>query len=61
MFDDVRSDEGGLRLRPGDRVSHKRFGRGIVEQVEPGENPKVTARFPRFGTKQILAEYLQPG
>jgi len=61
VFDDVPSDEAGVRLRPGMRVSHKRFGRGIVEQVEPGENPKVTARFPRFGTKQILAEFLQPG
>jgi len=61
VFDDVASGEGGVRLRPGMKVSHKRFGRGIVEQVEPGENPKVTARFPRFGTKQILAEFLQPG
>lgn len=60
-FDDLPNDDGVQGLRPGDRVSHKRFGRGIVEQVEPGENPKVTARFPRFGTRQILAEYLQPG
>ncbi len=61
MFDDLPADEAGQHLRPGARVSHKRFGRGVVEQVEPGDNPKVTARFPRFGLRQILAEYLQPG
>jgi DNA helicase II / ATP-dependent DNA helicase PcrA len=62
-FDDLRPDEDGdgIRLRPGDRVSHKQFGRGVVEQVESGQNPKVTARFPRFGTRQVLAAYLQPG
>lgn len=64
-FDDLPPDEDGdgvrTRLRPGDRVNHKQFGRGVVEQVEPGQNPKVIARFPRFGTRQVLAAYLQPG
>jgi DNA helicase-2/ATP-dependent DNA helicase PcrA len=60
-YDDVPGDELGLTLRPGDRVSHKKFGTGIVEQVQYGSKPKVTARFGRYGSKQVLAEFLEPG
>ena len=45
--------------RPGSRVNHKTFGRGIVEAIEPGESPIVIARFERIGKKRIKSEYLQ--
>lgn len=59
-FDDVPGEDLGLSLRPGDRVSHKKFGTGIVEQVQYGSKPKVTARFARYGSRQVLAEFLDP-
>jgi DNA helicase-2/ATP-dependent DNA helicase PcrA len=59
-FDDIPADELGLSLRPGDRVSHRKFGAGVVEQVQYGSKPKVTARFGRYGSKQVLAEFLEP-
>ncbi|MGC4090307.1 MAG: UvrD-helicase domain-containing protein [Polyangiaceae bacterium] len=46
-------------VRPGSRVRHKQFGRGIVETVEPGESPIVIARFERIGKKRIKSEYLE--
>ncbi len=58
-FDDIPPDGEGVILRPGDRVNHRRFGRGIVESVEPGAAPTVVARFPGVGTKRIKAEYLE--
>ncbi|MFZ5890974.1 MAG: ATP-dependent helicase [Myxococcota bacterium] len=46
-------------VRPGARVRHKTFGRGIVESIEPGESPIVVARFERIGKKRIKSEYLE--
>ncbi len=57
-FDDLPADS-SVRMRPGDRVFHRRFGRGVVERVEHGVAPAVVARFPGFGSKKILAEYLE--
>jgi DNA helicase-2/ATP-dependent DNA helicase PcrA len=45
-------------VRPGQRVSHKKFGRGTVVSLEPGVEPRVVARFPGHGPKLILAKYL---
>ena len=48
-------------VRPGDPVYHRRFGRGTVEQVEPGSG-SVLALFPGFGMRRILKQYLEfPG
>ena len=39
----------------------ERFGEGIVEQVVLGAAPAVVARFPGYGVKKVLANYLQQG
>jgi DNA helicase-2/ATP-dependent DNA helicase PcrA len=66
-FDDLPPDEFGQEsydegetvvVLPGQRVRHKKFGRGIVERVESGDKPTVVARFSGYGPKRILAEYL---
>jgi len=56
-FDDMQHDAEGPRL--GSPVFHKRYGRGVVEKVELGEAPKITARFPGFGSRKVLAQYLR--
>ncbi len=58
-FDDIPSDEPGRVVHPGDPVFHKRFGQGVVERVETGVKPTVVARFPGFGTRRILAQFLE--
>ncbi len=60
VFDDVPADDedGEVVVRPGDRVRHSKFGRGVVERVEAGAAPSVVARFPGHGTKRILAQFL---
>ncbi len=57
-FDDVRSDEGSQGVRPGARVFHKRFGKGVVKSVEAGAPPTVVAHFPGFGPRKVRADYL---
>jgi len=60
VFDDVPPDDldGEVVVRPGDRVRHSKFGRGVVERVEAGAAPSVVARFPGHGVKRILAQFL---
>jgi hypothetical protein len=60
-FDDIPSDEPGTIIRPGDAVLHKRFGRGIVQSVDFSGAPSVVARFPGYGIRRVLAEYVTPG
>jgi len=48
-----------VEVRPGSRVRHKQFGRGVVEAIEPGESPIVIARFERVGQKRIKSEFLE--
>jgi DNA helicase II / ATP-dependent DNA helicase PcrA len=52
-------DDDGSGMRPGARVRHQRYGRGIVESVEMGAAPMVIARFGVHGTRRILASYLE--
>jgi DNA helicase-2/ATP-dependent DNA helicase PcrA len=52
-------DEGGVELRPGDRVRHRRYGRGVVEKVEGGTPPIVVARFGPHGSRRIVSSYLE--
>lgn len=53
-------DEGeSVIVRPGQKVRHKKFGRGVVERVEIGVKPTVIARFPGYGPKRIIAEFLE--
>jgi hypothetical protein len=46
-------------VRPGARVRHAKFGRGVVERVEGGSSPSIVARFPGYGSKRILAQFLE--
>jgi DNA helicase-2/ATP-dependent DNA helicase PcrA len=52
------SGEGDVTVRPGTRVFHKRFGKGVVKSVEGGAPPTVTAHFPGFGARKVRADYL---
>jgi DNA helicase-2/ATP-dependent DNA helicase PcrA len=60
--DEYSQDAGeeGQTLRPGSHVRHVRFGEGVVQSVEGGMKPSVVARFPGFGEKRILVEFLEP-
>jgi len=61
-FDDLGdADAGAPRIRPGDRVRHKQFGRGVVERVEHDGSVTVVARFPGFGSRRVRADYLELG
>jgi DNA helicase-2/ATP-dependent DNA helicase PcrA len=57
---DPDADAAEGELRPGLAVLHQKFGRGIVESVEPGSSPVVVARFKSVGQKRIKAEFLKP-
>ncbi|HEX7668895.1 MAG TPA: UvrD-helicase domain-containing protein [Polyangiaceae bacterium] len=57
-FDDVSDDAPAFSVRPGARVFHKRFGKGVVKSVEAGAPPTVLAHFPGFGPRKVRADYL---
>jgi DNA helicase-2/ATP-dependent DNA helicase PcrA len=59
-FDDVSGDDASARLRPGARIRHRKFGLGIVERVEHDGAVTVVARFGGFGTRRVLADWLEP-
>jgi DNA helicase-2/ATP-dependent DNA helicase PcrA len=61
-FDDLAHEDQQDSSEPprmGDKVFHRRYGRGVVEKVELGEPVKITARFPGFGSRKVLAQYLR--
>ena len=40
------------------RISHERFGEGVVLAIEDtGNNAKATVAFDNFGTKQLLLKF----
>ena len=47
-------------LRRGMQVRHPKFGVGEVKEVAPGTPPRVSVRFPGWGTRKIIATYLEP-
>ncbi|NPV92509.1 MAG: DNA helicase PcrA [Firmicutes bacterium] len=48
----------GLNLSVGDRVLHKKWGKGVVVQVKgEGEDRQVSVAFPELGIKQLLQKY----
>jgi hypothetical protein len=59
FFQESYDDLEPVIVRPGQKVSHKKFGRGVVERVEAGDQPTVVARFPGYGPKRIVAQYLE--
>ena len=47
-------------LRRGMQVRHPKFGVGEVREVMLGTPPRVSVRFPGWGTRKIIASYLEP-
>lgn len=47
-------------LRRGMQVRHPKFGVGEVRDVTEGSPPRVSVRFPGWGTRKIVASYLEP-
>ena len=47
-------------LRRGMQVRHPKFGVGEVKEVAAGTPPRVSVRFPGWGTRRIIATYLEP-
>lgn len=60
---DEHTDSGGGDgyLHSGMRVTHKTFGVGTVQAVDPGDDPIVTVKFSGYGPKRIKARFLVPG
>jgi DNA helicase-2/ATP-dependent DNA helicase PcrA len=54
------SDDGEYGIRRGMRVRHPKFGIGEVYAVTQEQPPRVTVRFPGWGEKTLLANYLEP-
>ncbi|MFO8071513.1 MAG: UvrD-helicase domain-containing protein [Polyangia bacterium] len=50
-----------IGLAPGAAVRHPRFGSGTVLAILPGARAKAEVRFPAYGRKTILVDYLEPG
>jgi DNA helicase-2/ATP-dependent DNA helicase PcrA len=58
---DEGSDLSGLEgLRRGMQVRHPKFGVGEVRELVQGTPPRVSVRFSGWGTRTIIASYLQP-
>ncbi|MGD8317778.1 MAG: UvrD-helicase domain-containing protein [Myxococcales bacterium] len=47
-------------IRRGMQVRHPKFGVGEVREVVQGSPPRVSVRFPGWGTRKIIASYLEP-
>lgn len=62
LFDkfDMRSakKEVDLDFKPGDKVSHKKFGNGVIKEVaELGNDKKLTIEFEQAGVKNLMAMF----
>ncbi|MCA9640597.1 MAG: ATP-binding domain-containing protein, partial [Myxococcales bacterium] len=58
-FDDVGDEAMDLRwMRPGARVYHDRFGKGVVREIKPESPPRIVADFGGFGVRTVLATKL---
>lgn len=50
----------GVRYKPGQQIEHVKFGLGTIRKVDgSGDDAKVTVHFSRYGTKKIIASYLE--
>jgi DNA helicase-2/ATP-dependent DNA helicase PcrA len=58
---DAPSASGEEPVRRGSRVRHRRFGEGVVEELERGNELTIVARFPGFGVRRVLARFLELG
>lgn len=50
----------GSSYKPGQQIEHVKFGLGTIRKVDgSGDDAKVTVHFSRYGTKKIIASYLE--
>ena len=50
----------GSKYKTGQQIEHKKFGLGTIRKVDgTGDEARVTVHFARFGTKKIIASYLE--
>jgi DNA helicase-2/ATP-dependent DNA helicase PcrA len=54
------SEPGETSIRRGMYVRHAKFGVGEVHAVTQESPPRITVRFPGWGEKTLLANYLEP-
>jgi len=55
-----QSSSNGKSYKAGQQIEHKKFGLGTIRNVEgSGDSAKVTVHFARYGTKKIIASYLE--
>ena len=46
------------KYKEGQRISHKKFGEGVITQIEPeGDDLKVDIEFDKVGHKRLMAKY----
>lgn len=56
----VEEPAGKRGFRPGQKVTHPKYGEGTVYRREgEGEDAKITVQFPRFGLKKLVEKYAQ--
>ena len=62
MYEDLDGVDlpAGGAAHPGMRVRHKKFGVGVVVNVDAGFTPKATVDFPGYGRKTVLMSFLAP-
>jgi DNA helicase-2/ATP-dependent DNA helicase PcrA len=53
---EAQADAGALRQ--GARVTHERYGDGVILRVDPGDDPTATVKFRGWGEKRIKARFL---
>src|SRR5690554_4547481 len=51
---------GDGQIHPGMKVRHKKFGVGVIVNVDAGFTPKATVDFPGAGRKTVLLSFLAP-
>jgi len=50
----------GKSYKTGQQIEHKKFGLGTIRKVDgSGDGAKVTVHFSQYGTKKIIASYLE--
>ncbi len=56
----VKKSGNGKSYKAGQQIEHSKFGLGTIRKVDgSGNDAKVTVHFARYGTKKIIASYLE--
>jgi DNA helicase-2/ATP-dependent DNA helicase PcrA len=51
--------EEGIEIRVGQQMRHSKYGVGVIVEVQPGARPKVVIKFPAWGQKTIMLNFLE--